>query len=519
MRNKIALVGGRIHTPLGLAEALLIEGGRITEAGSSVSRRAEGAEIIDLKGRTVLPGFSDSHMHLMNWMESQELLALKPCRTIDDVKAVLGSRIAENPLLEGEWYRGQGWDQAFMGRMPNRNDLDGLSPFNPVLLTRFCGHVAVVNSAAIEALGLTSDTSIDGGVIELGEDGEPSGILSGAAVRYVYESIPYLENQDMSRLLEKYGPQAASFGLTELNSDDMGMFGYDFRRSIDFYKSAKKEGNLPFRVRQQFSLPSRELLLDFLSEGWQTGDGTPFFQIGPLKLVCGYADTPVELGAAVHEQDELNELIFIAHSAGMQVAVHAIGDEALEMCLDAFETAQLASPGIVRHQIVQTQIADDGQLNRMKKLGIGAVIQPNFAPYHDTAGPKYRWKAWNPWKTMLRKGITLSAGSGAPNEDLRPLYGLHAAVTRQNLDHEPNGGWLPEEKLTVAEALSLYTWSGAWFGGNEKRRGEIVAGRDADLVVLNEDPFLTKPSELWKIGIAMTICGGCVTYRSDDIGH
>jgi len=536
MHKKIALVGGRVHTPFGITEALLIEGGRVAETGNAGSLRKEGAEILDLKGRTVFPGFSDSHMHFMNWMESQELLDLKPCRSIESLKATLRNHISEHPLPQGEWYSGRGWDQAFMGRMPNRHDLDELSPLNPVVMTRICGHVVVINSTAIKMLGITSDTRVEGGVIELDEEGIPNGVLNETAVRYVYERIPRLENSDMLRLLAKYGPQAASYGLTTLNSEDMGMFEYNFRRVIDFYTSAEKNGKLPFRIRQQFSLPRRELLLDFLSEGWRTGDGTPFFQIGPLKLICDgslggrtaflrrdYADKPGERGVPIYKQDELNELIFIAHSSGMQIAAHAIGDGALDMCLDAFEAALSASPGIIRHQIIHAQMADDNQLERMKKMAIGAAIQPSFVPSdHKMAGERLgsdRTSQSYRWKTMLRKGIALSAGSDAPIEDLRPLYGIHAAVTRQSQAGEPNNGWMPEEKLSVAEALSLYTWRNAWHEYNEKRRGEIVTGRDADLVVLDEDPFLAPASDLWRIGVAMTMCGGCVTYRSDDIDY
>jgi len=490
VHKKIALVGGRVHTPFGIMDDLLIEGRRIAEVGAAGSLREEGAEIFNLKGRAVFPGFSDSHVHLMNWLESQELLNLKPCRSIESLKAALNAHMMKNPLPEGGWYRGFGWNQDFIERMPNRRDLDELSPLNPVVLTRACGQFAAVNSAAIKMLGITPDTRVEGGAIELDEDGIPSGVLSEAAVRYVYDRIPRPENQYMLRLLKKCGPLVASFGLTTLNSDDMDMFGYDFRSAIDFYINAKKEGVLPFRVRQQFSLPSRELLLDFLSEGWRTGDGMPFFQIGPLKLTCGdYADK-----LAIHKQDELNELVFIAHSSGMQVAAHATGDDALEMCLAAFEAAQVASPGITRHQIAHSQAANDSQLDRMKKLGIGALVQPNFVP----SDRNYRWK------TALRKGIALSAASGASVEDLRPLGGVHALITQQN------------ENFSVAEALSLYTC--AWHEGNEKRRGEIVVGRDADLVILDEDPFLTPAFDISDIGVAMTICGGCVTYRGNDIG-
>jgi predicted amidohydrolase YtcJ len=420
------------------------------------------------------------------------------------------------------------------GRVPNRHDLDDLSPCNPVILTRICGHVVVLNTMALQLVGVTSDTHVDGGVIGIGEDGEPDGVLSEGAIRHAYRSIPRLQDDDMYRLLEKYGPRVSSFGLTQLHTDDFGMFGFDFRRVMEFYFEAERDGILPFRVRQQLALPKRELLVDFLSEGWRTGDGTPFYQIGPLKLITDgslggrtaflqedYQDAPGERGIAMFEQGELDELISIAHSSGMQVAAHAIGDGALEMCLNAFEAAQNANPGIIRHEIVHAQIADDRQLDRMKNLHVGAAIQPCFVPSDremavehlgsPRAARSYRWK------TMLRKGIALSGGSDAPIESLRPLDGIHAAVTRQSQNEEAREGWTPEEKLSVAEAISLYTWGTAWHGGNEKRRGEIAPGREADLAVLEQDPFLIPAADLWRIGVAMTFCGGRITYRADTI--
>ena len=234
-----------------------------------------------------------------------------------------------------------------------------------------------------------------------------------------------------------------------------------------------------------------------------------------------YADAPGERGLAFFEQEELNELITLAHSSGMQVAAHAIGDGALEMCLNAFEAAQAESSGILRHEIVHAQIADDRQLDRMKSLRVGAAIQPCFVPSDREmaiAGLGDEWAARSyRWKTMMRKGIVLAGGSDAPIESLSPIDGIYAAVARQSQAGEPENGWVPEERLSVAEAISLYTWGNAWLGGNEKRRGEIALGRDADLTVLDRDPFLTPVPDLRKIGAAMTICGGRVTYRRSDV--
>jgi predicted amidohydrolase YtcJ len=494
-------------------------------------------EVFDLKGRSVFPGFGDSHMHFMAWLESQELLDLRSCKSIGELRTALKAYIETHPLAEGGWYRGRGWNDANLaeGRRPTRRDLDDLSPRNPVVLTRICGHVTVANTAALKIAGITADTHVEGGVVGIGSDGEPDGILGEAASRYVYNHIPKLRDEDMRRLLEKYGPLVASFGLTQLHSDDVGMFGFDFRRAIDFYMNAERDGLLPFRVRQQVMLPRRDLLVDFLSEGWRTGDGTPFYQIGPLKLICDgslggrtafmlqdYADKPGERGIAMFDQERLNELVFIAHSSGMQVAAHAIGDGALEMCLDAFEAAQSASPGIFRHKIVHAQIADDRQLDRMKNLHVGAAIQPSFAPSDRSMAIERLGEQWASrsyrWKTMLRKGIALSGGSDAPIESLRPLDGIHAAVTRQSpsANGNPDESWIPEEKLSVAEAISLYTWGNAWHGGNEKRRGEIAVGRDADLAVLDRDPFVEPVTDLWKIPVGMTLCGGRVTHGGED---
>ncbi|MDR3231421.1 MAG: amidohydrolase [Synergistaceae bacterium] len=533
MYSKIVLVNGRIHTPPGMAEAMLIEGGRIAKLGAiSDVLPQRDAEFIDLRGRSVFPGFVDSHLHFMNWAQSRELLDLSGCASIGDLRESLEAFVRSQPLPEGEWYRGRGWNHTHMieGRMPVRFDIDEIVPRNPVLLTRVCGHVALLNTAAIRLLGITRDTRIAGGSFEL-DGGELNGIITEGAISWVHERMPGLGDEDALRLLEKYGPLAAGFGLTELHTDDMGAFEYDFRRLNAFYSGAEREGKLPFRVRQQFLLPTRELLTDFLSEGWRTGDGSPFYQVGPLKLLTDgslggrtallredYFDSPGDRGVAVFDQHELNDMIATAHSSGMQVATHAIGDGALDMCLEAFDAAERARPSLARHLIVHAQIADDRQLDRMKALHVGAAVQPCFVPSdremaiahlgEEKAAGSYRWKS------MLRRGIVLSGGSDAPVEDLRPLNGIHAAVTRQDLNDEPEGGWAPEQKLSVAEALSLYTWGGAWHGNSERRRGEIREGQDADLVVLEQDPFLVAPQELHDIDVAMTLCGGRVTWRS-----
>ena len=534
--EQTALVNGRIHTPLGIAEALLIEGGRITAVGTTATIGLHcDTRIVDLKGRAVLPGFSDSHTHFVAWAQSQETLRLGNCRSLDDLRHALHAYAAEHPSPVGGWYRGHGWNQVLMGGvMPTRHDLDAVIPDIPVCLKRVCGHIAVANTAALRAAGITENTRVEAGVIELGEDGEPNGILKENALDLLDRCVPNLNDADLTGLLQKYGVQAAGYGLTELHSDDLAMFGFDFRRSQEFFLDAARSGVLPFRLRCQFLLPNKDLLQDFLSEGWRTGDGIPLCQIGPLKLLCDgslggrtaflredYADAPGERGVAMFEQGELDELILAAHLSGMQVAAHAIGDGALDMCLDAFERASKQRPMTTRHLIVHAQFADDAQIERMRQLRLGAAIQPCFVPSDRIMAQerlgKERAEAGYRWRTLMRKGIVLSSGSDAPIETLRPLQGIHAAVTRTGPDGAPEGGWIPEERLSVAEAIGTYTWNGAWNGQNERRRGEIAPGRDADLVVLEQDPFLVPAPDLADIAIAMTLCGGRITHASSEL--
>lgn len=534
--ERTALINGRIHTPMGIVESLLIEGGRIAAVGTTATIGLHcDTRIVDLRGRAVLPGFSDSHAHFMAWAFSQEAIRLRECRSLEELRRALAAYAAEQPAPIGGWYQGHGWNHIQMGNvMPTRHDLDAVVPDTPVYLRRVCGHIAVANTAALRAAGITGNTRVEAGVIELGPDGEPSGVLKENALDLVTRCIPNLEDADLRRLLRKYGPRAAGYGLTEIHSDDLSAFGFDFRRSQEFFLDAARNGDLPFRLRRQLLLSDKNLLRDFLAEGWRTGDGIPLCQIGPLKLLCDgslggrtaflrndYADAPGERGLALYEQADLDELILTAHLAGMQVAVHAIGDGALDMCLDAFERAAKRHPATTRHQVVHAQIADDAQLDRMKQLRLGAAIQPCFVPSDRAMAlerlGRERAEASYRWRSMMRKGIVLSSGSDAPIESLRPMRGIHAAVTRTAPDGEPEGGWVPEERLSVAEAIGTYTWGGAWNGHNERRRGEIAPGRDADLAVLDRDPFLAPAGELAEIGIAMTLCGGRITHTTREL--
>ena len=536
-RQKLAFIGGKVYTPFGFKEALLIEGERISFVGNSseaLSLIDVGFDVIDLNGRTVIPGLCDSHMHFLAWASNAEKLNLRGSKSVKDIRGKLREYINNSSFNDESWVEGRGWNQELFesgsNKMPTRYDIDNVAPNIPVVLSRVCGHVGVINTAALNKLGINCNTVIPGGIIDKGADGEPDGIVRETALEFVWNKVPPSSDDDLNYLLYKYGKIAASFGLTTINSDDLSELNDDYSRAINFYSMAESAGKMPFRMRQQFLLRTHEQLRKFLADGWRTGMGGKKYKIGPLKLLCDgslggrtawlredYADEPGCRGIPIYTEEELDEFIWLAHSSGMQVALHAIGDATLDMCLNSIERAKKYRKNSLRHIIVHCQIADDRQLTRLKQLGLGAAVQPCFVPSDremairrlgiDKAGSSYRWK------TMIDKGIIISAGSDAPVENISPLLGIHAAVTRQDEYNRPYGGWVKDEKLSIAQALNMYTWASAWHANEENFRGELVTGKLADLVILEEDLFTIPHERIKDIRVSMTICGGNVTYK------
>ncbi|NLB84081.1 MAG: amidohydrolase family protein, partial [Synergistaceae bacterium] len=253
--------------------------------------------------------------------------------------------------------------------MFTKDDLDDLSPCNPVLLIRVCGHVAVLNSRAMSLLGLTAERNFPGGVVDIDDRGEPTGVVRETVVEWARSQIPLPDAEKLRRLVARGGEEAAKVGLTSIQSDDLGSVGGDFRKILDLYLSLDREGKMPLRITEQFLLRTHEALEEFLAEGWRTGDGSPFFHVGPLKILTDgsmggrtallredYSDMPGVKGVAIYTQDELDRLVLTASQAGMQVAAHAIGDGALDMCLDAMEKALNFAPREARHFIVHCQM-------------------------------------------------------------------------------------------------------------------------------------------------------------------
>ncbi|MHB0884271.1 MAG: amidohydrolase [Bacillota bacterium] len=533
--NSLLLYNGRVT---GLAEAargataVLVVGGRIKAVGGDEALRAaapRGVPLVDLAGRAVVPGFIDSHLHLINFGVYLQRLDLMGVRSL----AELVRRVAERhrSLPAGDWVIGRGWDQDLFAekRYPTRQDLDAVAPDRPVALTRACGHVMAVNSEALRRAGVTAQTPDPaGGRIDRDAAGEPTGTLRERAMGLVSRFIPKPSAKELEPALRAAVGRALAAGVTGVHSDDCGYFG--FGPVLDLYRRSLGPEALPFRVSMDVS---NDVIGDLLATDLRTGSGNEYVKIGSVKMFADgslgastaalsepYSDAPGNRGIPVVSPGQMKENVLRAHRAGMQVAVHAIGDLAIGMTLDAYEAALAAAPRPNhRHRIIHCQIMRPEQFDRFARLGVVADIQPKFITTdmrwaERRVGPG-RVRTSYAWRTFLDQGVHCAGGSDCPVEPLDPALGLHSAVTREDLEGQPQGGWLPEQKLTAEEALHLFTLGGAYAAFEEKDKGSIEPGKLGDLVVLDRDPTAIPGEALKDLRVEITIVGGRVAFRRD----
>ena len=515
---------------LPMAEAMALTEDKILAVGTNTKIQAlisPETQTHNLEGLVIVPGFNDSHMHLINLGQGMDGVDLTKARSVSNIIHLGQDYAAKNP--GHTWILGRGFnDEVFDCKiLPTKFDLDQISQEQPVFFTRVCGHICVVNSKALEMAGIDTHTpNPPGGSFDkdVATD-EPTGVLRENAIEMVRRLIPSPTVDDLKRVIRIAGQAVASLGLTTVQSNDLHGTRTLFNR-LEAYGQLAEAGELPVRVELQSTMPTPEELKTYLKVRKEHPTLGSRVTLGPLKLFADgslggrtaalthpYADDPATSGMAIHTQDELDELVRMAARANLQVAIHAIGDRAMDMVIDSYEQAKLAEPNwTARPRIIHAQITRYDQLERMAKLGIICDIQPIFVPTDlhfvearvGMESVKYAYA----WKTMEKLDIHTAGGSDCPVESCNPLWGMHAAITRQDRDGYPKAGWHPEECLTALEALTLFTKGAAYAAHEENIKGTLSAGKLADFIVLPEDPTQVDPEELLTMKVKATYVGG-----------
>ena len=421
----MAILDGKIYA-LGDDEAILM-------------LRGEETECVDLHGATVYPGFGDSHMHLLHFGVTLREVELKDANSIEEVQALCRRFIEQNHIPAGEVVYAHGWNQDRFPdrRMPTRQDLDAVSTEHPIVAPRICGHIAVGNTRALERFGITEATRVPGGEIYLDEAGRLTGIVSENAVSLLYKTEREVSVDEAAEILRRAAEYAASRGITCVHSDDLhAMAGCSPETVIAAYRKLAREDALAVRVLEQCQLLGQEEIERFFADGHFSGEAEGAFSLYSLKIISDgslgartaylrapYADAPETRGLLCCAPEEIEAMVRAAHAHGMPVAIHAIGDAAMDVCLTAIEHAQKADPDHKpRHGIVHCQITDEALLDRFAALGVQAYVQPVFLEYdahivEDRVGQARAAHSYS-WKGLLRRGVNVSGGSDCPVEGM-----------------------------------------------------------------------------------------------------
>ena len=514
-------------------QAVLVENGIITAVGTDAQLLplANGADKVDLTGRTLIPGFNDSHLHLLHLGASLRVVRLGDVKSLAELVETSREFLRTANLAGGAALQGRGWNQDYFtdeARMPTRHDLDKIATDRPVVFTRACGHVMVCNTKALELLNITKATAQPvGGQFDLDENGEPNGIFRELANNML---APLAPAQTEELIIENYAAATAyanSLGITSVQTNDVRED--NFEAVINATKRMEAAGKLSVRLYHQSCFMSAATFKNFLAAGYKTGVGTDMNKIGPLKLFTDgslgartaylredYADDAGNRGISTLTQQQVNDIMAIADENDMQVATHCIGDKAIELLLNGYATVIKNGNNRLRHGIVHCQITDDGLINRFVENDVLALVQPIFIHYdmHIVAqrvGEKLAATSYA-FGTLGRRGVHVSYGTDCPVEDLHTFNNIYCAVTRKDLNGKPEGAWHPEEKVDIYTAIDNYTAESAYTSFEENKKGRIKPGYFADLVVLDRDIFTLPEDNLRDTQVDMTIVAGKIVY-------
>lgn len=511
------------------AEAVAVKGDRIVAVGSNAEVRSLGGpntRLVDAKGRTVLPGFNDAHVHWLTGGFSITNVDLRPAKSPEEFSRIIGD--FAKTLPKGRWILEGSWDhENWPGTpLPTKQMIDAKAPDNPVFVNRLDGHMGLANSVALKLAGITKETKdVPGGLIVRDANGEPTGVLKDAAMGLVEKVIPPPSWDEKMAAVRAATEYAASVGITSVQDmsagDDVGLYQYLHER-----------GELKTRIYAVRSVMSWETLA---KTGVRAGFGDAWLRIGGLKGFSDgslgsstalffepYSDAPETRGLLFDQmlpEGAMLKRVMPADQAGLQVMIHAIGDRANAIILDLFkEVAEKNGPRDRRFRIEHSQHLRQEDIKRFGAQKVIASMQPYHCAddgrwCHKRIGPE-RSKGTYAFRTLLDSGAVLAFGSDWTVAPLNPMTGLKAAVTRQTLDGKNPTGWIPEQKITLEEAIRAYTMGSAYAEFQDEVKGSLEMGKLADLVVLDRDLFRTNPSELDAVKVAITIVDGKIVWEA-----
>ena len=536
--DDLILINGRVYTQysdLAWVEAILIQDGRIKAIGRDdqiLPARTSQTQVVDLDGQLVLPGLTDSHFHFHDWSFARRNLTLAGVGSLQELQKRLATKAASTP--PGKWIQGQGWNETAWTeqRLPDRSDLDQVAPAHPTILWRSDLHLAVANSLALQLAGIHAATpDPPGGVIDRLASGAPTGILRELAIDLIRQVIPPPSDEDTLQAMQEAFPALHRIGLTGLH-DFRIMDSAEASRAFRAYQRLRAQDKLPLRLWMNIPL---QHLDQAITLGLRSGFGDDFLQLGHVKLFSDgsqgartawmlepYLDTG-QAGMPLTPMAEIADAVHRADQAGLAVAVHAIGDRANRELITVFEEVlqhregQVISKPAAPHRIEHVQNIRPQDLSRLGNLGIVASVQPIHATddrlmIQQSVGERSRF--CYVFSDMVHAGITLALGSDCPVADPNPFWGIHAAVTRQDREGNPPGGWHPQQRLSLAQAIWGYTMGPALATGRAHLQGSLSPGKLADLLVLDRDIFHIEPAKIPHTQVVMTVVGGKIVYQS-----
>lgn len=526
----VVVVNANIHTvstKMPTARSMAILNGRIVAIGSDADTKAfigAGTRVINAGGKTIIPGFNDSHVHFMETGQQLSLVDLRDAQTPQEFVERIKNFAAKLP--KGRWILGGKWDHENWtpNDLPTAAMIDAVTPDNPVFVDRLDGHMALANSLAMKLAKVDKNTKdLPGGEIVRDANGNPSGVFRDSVMSYINRVIPAPSWEERLEAAQAATDHAASLGVTSVQDMSAG-------RDVGVYQELLRRGTLKTRV---YGCSPLDDYKRWSSTGVRAAFGDQMLRVGCLKgFMDGslgsttawffepYLDAPTSTGLPMGDVlTTMKTDIIEADKAGLQVNIHAIGDRANAVLLDHYaEASRLNGPKDRRFRIEHSQHLRYDDLKRFGSQKVVASMQP----FHVIDDGRWAWKRIDEgrlrgtyaFRTILDTGGVLAFGTDSPVAPLDPLFGVYAAVTRRTLDDKNPGGWLPEQKISVEETIKAYTWGSAYAEFTDNEKGILEVGKLADFVVLSEDIFSIDPVKIREVKVTLTVVNGKVVYEA-----